>query len=62
LRAQDGSFTINIGRKPSSGNWLAISGKGKMRLVLRLYDTPITGSAGLVEPVMPKLANKDCLL
>lgn len=60
LRTQDGHFTINIGRKPSSGNWLAVSGKGSMRLVLRLYDTPITGSAGLVEPVMPKLMNKDC--
>jgi hypothetical protein len=61
LRRQDGSFTINIGKKPYAGNWLATSGKGPMRLVLRLYDTPITGSAGLVEPVMPVLVNKDCL-
>ncbi len=60
LRAQDGTFVINIGNAPAPDNWLSISGSGPMRLVIRLYDTPITSSAGLVEPVMPKLINKGC--
>ncbi len=60
LRGPDGTFNINIGRSPAPGNWLSVSGAGPMRLVIRLYDTPITSSAGLVEPVMPKLVNKGC--
>ncbi len=61
LRRQDGSFSIIIGKHPAPGNWLAISGEGPMRLVLRLYDTPITGSSGLVEPIMPNISNGDCV-
>ncbi len=60
LRSQDGSFAIDISSQPASGNWMTITGSGQMRLVLRLYDTPITGSAGLVEPVMPRLVTKAC--
>ena len=61
LRELDGSFVIDIGRQPVPMNWLPITGIGPMRLVLRLYDTPITTSAGLAEPIMPKLVSKDCL-
>ena len=61
VRERDGTFTINIGSQPAPGNWLSISGNGKMRLVIRLYDTPITGSAGLAEPVMPRLINRNCI-
>ncbi len=61
LRRQDGTFSINIGSQPAPGNWLSISGKGPMRFVIRLYDTPITGSAALAEPVMPKIINRDCI-
>lgn len=62
VREQDGTFSINIGSQPAPGNWLSISGTGNMRLVIRLYDTPITGSAGLAEPVMPQIINRDCVL
>ena len=62
LREQDGTFTINIGSQPAPGNWLSISGTGEMRFVIRLYDTPITGSAGLAEPVMPVIFNRHCVL
>lgn len=61
LREQDGTFSITIGNQAAPGNWLAISGNGTMRLVIRFYDTPITGSAGLAEPVMPRIVNKDCV-
>ena len=60
LRFSDGTFQINLGYLPAPGNWLATQGSGRFRLVLRLYDTPITSSAGLVDPVMPKIINTGC--
>ncbi len=60
LRAQDGTFVINIGSQPAPMNWLTVAGTGPMRLVLRLYDTPVTSSSGLDRPAMPKLTVRDC--
>ncbi len=60
LRYTDGTFQIAIGPLPTPGNWLATHGEGAFRLVLRLYDTPITSNAGLVVPVMPKINNIGC--
>lgn len=61
LRAQNGSFVIEIGRNPAPGNWLAITGSGPMRLVLRLYDTPVGSSVGLIKPDMPVVINRGCV-
>ncbi len=61
LRFTDGTFQIAIGPSRAPGNWLATHGQGAFRLVLRLYDTPITSNAGLVEPVMPKINNIGCV-
>ena len=60
LRATDGAFAVNIGPAPSPGNWLKTTATGPMKLVVRLYDTPLTGSAGLVDPVMPALTRRSC--
>lgn len=60
VRFTDGSFSISLGPLPKSGNWLATEGKGEFRLVLRLYDTPITSSAGQVDPIMPKITRLEC--
>ncbi len=60
LHFPDGSFLIAISAKPGPGNWLSISGEGSMRLVLRLYDTPITSSAGGEPPVMPQILAEGC--
>lgn len=56
----DGSFQIQASRTPKPGNWLAISGKGGMRLVLRLYDTPITANASSEKPAMPAILPGEC--
>lgn len=60
IRYADGSFRISLGPMPKPGNWLATEGEGLFRLVLRLYDTPITSNAGLVDPVMPTIVISGC--
>jgi hypothetical protein len=60
LRFADGTFQISLGPQPAPGNWLATEGEGVFRLVLRLYDTPITSSAGLATPIMPTISNVGC--
>jgi hypothetical protein len=59
LRAEDGSFLIAIDRRAAPGNWLAVA-EGPFLLVLTLYDTPVTGAAGLVELSLPRLVREDC--
>jgi len=60
LHYPDGSFTIEVDPRPATGNWISTQGSGAFKLVLRLYDTPVTSSSGLVDPVMPKIINKRC--
>lgn len=60
FRFPNGSFVINLSNVPQSGNWLPLGLSGNFRLVLRLYDTPVTSSAGLVEPIMPRIERRDC--
>lgn len=60
VRFPDGSFVIEIGTSPRSGNWIASEGKGAFKLVLRLYDTPITSNAGLLDPKMPLIEKLGC--
>jgi hypothetical protein len=56
----DGSLAIAIGRPAAPGNWLATSGSGPMSLVLTLYDTPLSGEAGLADIVMPQVLRTGC--
>jgi len=60
LRFPDGSFRINVSRRPRAENWLAISGSGTFHLVLRVYDTPITSTTGLARPQMPVIIRGEC--
>lgn len=60
VRGADSKFTITVGDKPSSGNWLKLDGNGDFKFVLRLYDTPITSSAGLSDPELPQLQRLEC--
>jgi hypothetical protein len=56
----DGSFMIDVAAYPRPGNWLAVSGKGPFRMVLRIYDTPVTSSAGSAPPPMPQIVREEC--
>ena len=56
----DSSFTVSVNDEPSSGNWMNLEGSGNFKFVLRLYDTPITSSAGLSDPELPSLQRLEC--
>jgi len=60
LRFSDGSFRVSVSSKPKPGNWLAVSGNGPFYFVLRVYDTPVTSTSGLVSPQMPNIIKQDC--
>ena len=46
LRDSTGRFTIQVASRVQSGNWLPVTGAGPFLLLLRLYETPLSG-AGL---------------
>lgn len=60
VRYTDSSFVVKIGDQPSSGNWLATQGEGSFKLILRLYDTPITSNSGVIDPQMPQVRLIGC--
>lgn len=60
LRFPDGSFSISASPQPKSGNWLRLHETGPFKLVLRLYDTPITSNSGVIDPVMPTITREGC--
>lgn len=60
VRFPDSSFVVHVGSTPSSGNWLPIRGDSRMKLVLRLYDTPITSNSGLADTQMPRIQSTGC--
>ena len=60
LRDTAGKFSIEVGSQLASGNWLPITGKGDFKLFLRLYDSPITSTSGIVDPEMPTIVEQGC--
>ncbi|MEM9277753.1 MAG: DUF1214 domain-containing protein [Pseudomonadota bacterium] len=61
VRAPDSSSRVTVSDQPGSGNWMRLEGKGTFKFVLRLYDTPITSSAGLSEPELLRLQKLECV-
>ncbi|HHZ07164.1 MAG TPA: DUF1214 domain-containing protein [Rhizobiales bacterium] len=60
LRRADNSFAVGVGPHPAPGNWLRIDGTGPLALVLTLYDTPVTGGAGLGAFELPQVLKSGC--
>ncbi len=60
IRYPDSSFILKMGNRPQSGNWLPLNGKGELKLILRLYDTPITSNSGVIDPQMPRIKLLGC--
>lgn len=60
VRFPDGSFRLVMSRSPTAGNWLPLSGTGRFKMILRLYDTPITSNSGVIDPEMPAVNLVDC--
>ncbi len=62
LRDRDGRFAVTLGPVVQPGNWLPMpAGEGSIRLVLRLYDTPVAASTGVLEREgVPSITREDC--
>ncbi|WP_279356643.1 DUF1214 domain-containing protein [Methylobacterium indicum] len=62
LRDRDGRFAVTLSPTVQPGNWLPMpAGEGSIRLVLRLYDTPVAASTGVLEREgVPSITREDC--
>ncbi len=62
LRDRDGRFAVIVSPTVQPGNWLPMpGGEGSIRLVLRLYDTPVAASTGVLEREgVPSITREDC--
>lgn len=60
VRFGDGPATVEIAAQPVPGNWLPISGTGPIRLVLTVFDTPVSGDAGVIDIQLPRVERKGC--
>lgn len=60
VRNADGSFAIAVSSSVKPGNWLPIGAVDRFRLVLRLYDTPLTTGSQIANLVMPAIRKVSC--
>ncbi|MGO4870228.1 MAG: DUF1214 domain-containing protein [Roseiarcus sp.] len=61
LRDGDGRFSIFVSATAHAGNWLPIGAPDPFALVLRLYDSPLSATAGGIEKsAAPSVAREGC--
>ena len=61
LRDADGGFSIYVSASAHHGNWLPIGSRAPFILVLRLYDTPLSATAGGIEKAAaPAISKESC--
>jgi hypothetical protein len=61
LRSADGGFAIAVSAQARPGNWLPIGAESRFALLLRLYDSPVSATAGAIEKTaMPHIARESC--
>ncbi len=61
VRDANGGFAIVVAPQARPGNWLPIEPGQPFNLMLRLYDTPVSASAGALDAsVMPSIARGHC--
>jgi len=60
VREGDGGFVILVSSTVKPGNWLPIGTVERFRLVLRLYDTPLTTGSQIASLVMPAIRKTSC--
>lgn len=60
VRASSGDFAITVSAVVQPGNWLPIAAVERFKLVLRLYDTPLTTGRQLAELIMPAIDRTSC--
>jgi hypothetical protein len=61
LRDEGGNTEISLSRDPQSGNWLIPPRTRSFQIVLRLYDTPVSGTLSWVsEGSLPTIRRGEC--
>ena len=60
LRANDGRFEIALASTARAGNWMPTPASGRIKVVLRLYDTPLALSSDTSGLVMPRIVRGVC--
>ena len=61
LREANGDFHIAVAATVQPGNWLPVGGEGSFQLVLRLYDSPVSATAGGIDKAaMPGVRRESC--
>lgn len=61
VRDGRGVFAIAVAPDVQPGNWLPVGRDGRFELVLRLYDTPLSGTYTVIDPGrMPQIRQESC--
>ncbi len=61
VRDETGRFDIVLARQPEPGNWLQMPKEGRVKVVLRLYDTPLSASLVRLDPaILPSVTREGC--
>ena len=60
LRDGQGRTAVVLSPAAAPGNWLQMPEHGRVTLVLRLYDTPISGASGLDPETLPRIRREGC--
>lgn len=61
LRESDGAFAIYVSAMAHAGNWLPVGAPRRFELVLRLYDSPLSATAGGIEKAAaPRIVRESC--
>ena len=60
VRDGRGVFTVTVAPDVQPGNWLPVR-EGRFELVMRLYDTPLSGTSTVIDPGrMPQILQDRC--
>lgn len=59
-RANDGSLLLYVSRSLAPYNWLEISGSGRFRLILTLYNPSDISGSGLSVDTLPSIIRERC--
>ncbi|MFO1149297.1 MAG: DUF1214 domain-containing protein [Alsobacter sp.] len=61
VRDAKGTVAIEVSREARPGNWLPAGSDRRFQLTLRLYDTPVSGTATALEPTaLPRIDRVGC--
>jgi hypothetical protein len=61
VRDGKGVVTVTVSADASPGNWLPVGSRGRFQLALRLYDTPVSGTASAIDAgLMPRIEREAC--